>query len=168
MIRQPQEWDRIVNETIQNHINSSGVCCFGGNENSILLWSHYADSHKGVCLKFDVLADSDFFVFPLKVKYQKKFPVFNYLKDSKRIFDTLIKTKSDVWAYEEEVRVLKLMFGSHSFKKTTLVEIIFGCKSDASEINRIKQLAINNGYGHLTFKKAVMMQRQYGLDFTII
>jgi hypothetical protein len=28
------------------------VCCFSGNDDNILMWSHYADSHKGICLRF--------------------------------------------------------------------------------------------------------------------
>jgi hypothetical protein len=28
------------------------VCCFSGNKKSILMWSHYADNHKGICLSF--------------------------------------------------------------------------------------------------------------------
>ena len=28
------------------------VCCFSGKVDNILMWSHYADSHKGICLRF--------------------------------------------------------------------------------------------------------------------
>ncbi len=168
MISKPQEWDKIVNETIQTQINASGVCCFGGNADNILLWSHYTDSHKGVCLKFDVLADLDFFVFPMKVTYQPNYPIYNHLKNQTQLVDSLIKTKSDVWTYEEEVRIVKLKPGLHKFKKTALVEVIFGCKSNESEIKRIKDLANNNGYSHLKFSKATLKIRQYGLDFVSI
>jgi hypothetical protein len=33
---------------------SYGVSCFSESWNSILMWSHYADRHKGICLGFDV------------------------------------------------------------------------------------------------------------------
>ena len=28
------------------------VCCFSGTDKNILMWSHYADYHQGICLKF--------------------------------------------------------------------------------------------------------------------
>jgi hypothetical protein len=33
------------------------VCCFSGNDDSILMWSHYADSHTGICLRFRPIKD---------------------------------------------------------------------------------------------------------------
>lgn len=168
MISKPQEWDKIVNETVQKHINASGVCCFGGNADNILLWSHYTDSHKGVCLKFDILEDPDFFVFPMKVNYQPNYPTYNHVKDQSQLVDALIKTKSDVWTYEEEVRIVKLKTGLHKFKKTALIELIFGCKSSDTEIQRIKNLAIKNGFAHLKFSKATLKKKQYGLDFITV
>lgn len=29
------------------------MCCFAGVPNSILMWSHYADRHRGVCIGFE-------------------------------------------------------------------------------------------------------------------
>jgi Protein of unknown function (DUF2971) len=34
--------------------NSFGICCFSKTHENILLWSHYSDSHKGMCLIFDL------------------------------------------------------------------------------------------------------------------
>ena len=31
-----------------------GVLCFGRSRRSPVLWSHYADKHRGICLGFDV------------------------------------------------------------------------------------------------------------------
>jgi hypothetical protein len=33
------------------------VCCFSGKVDNILMWSHYADSHKGICLRFRSVKD---------------------------------------------------------------------------------------------------------------
>lgn len=35
------------------------VCCFSGKDNNILMWSHYADSHQGICLRFRSKKDWD-------------------------------------------------------------------------------------------------------------
>jgi hypothetical protein len=165
MICKPDEWDKLVNEASQNVLNSSGICCFCGNEDNILLWSYYTDSHKGVCLKFDILSDPDFFVYPLKVIYQKEYPLYNHLKDEPKLIDFLVKTKSEVWAHEKEVRIMKNTNGFHTFKKTALTEIIFGCNCSDTDIQRIKNLALTNGYTNTTFKKAVLKKFEYGMDF---
>lgn len=165
VFNKPNEWDKIVKTNIRKIINSSGICCFGGNETNILLWSHYTNSHKGVCLKFDILKDPSFFVTPLPVIYKNSYPIYNHLRDQGKLVDSLVKTKSDLWAYEEEVRVVKLDNGLHEFKKSALVEIIFGCKCPDEEIERIKTLAITNGFINTTFKRAILKPLQYGLDF---
>jgi len=35
------------------------VCCFSGKDDNILMWSHYADSHQGICLRFRSEKDWD-------------------------------------------------------------------------------------------------------------
>lgn len=35
------------------------VCCFSGKDDNILMWSHYADSHQGICLRFRSKKDWD-------------------------------------------------------------------------------------------------------------
>ena len=31
-----------------------GVCCFTASSSSILMWSHYADNHRGICVEYDI------------------------------------------------------------------------------------------------------------------
>lgn len=39
---------------IKNQIKDKfGICCFSNTYKEILLWTHYANSHKGMCLMFD-------------------------------------------------------------------------------------------------------------------
>jgi hypothetical protein len=161
----PGKWEKILNESITNIMARNGVCCFAGNESNLLMWSHYSNSHRGVCLKFDALKDLDFFVFPLPVNYQLEYPNYNHLGDRQDILKSLILTKSEHWKYEEEQRVLKPnKVGLHQFKKPALVEIIFGCKCTDEDIKKYIELAKNNGFV-VRFKRAVKKHREYGLDF---
>jgi hypothetical protein len=150
----PGKWEYILNTSITNIMARNGVCCFVGNESNLLMWSHYSNSHKGVCLKFDALKDPDFFVFPLPVNYQTEYPNYNHLVDRQNILRSLIMTKSDHWKYEEEQRVLKTnQVGLHQFKKTALVEIIFGCRCSEEDIRKYIDLAKTHGF-EAKFKKA--------------
>lgn len=77
------------------------VSCFSQNNDSILMWSHYSNSHKGFCLEYDFKMLKEAITLPLPVKYSNDLPnnVDNKLE--------LIFTKSKEWSYEEEWRLVK-------------------------------------------------------------
>ena len=35
-------------------LNSYRICCFSSRYDSILMWSHYADENKGICVEYDL------------------------------------------------------------------------------------------------------------------
>lgn len=90
-----------------------GLICFSSTEVSssdeILLWSHYADSHKGVRIYFDLnqFKVKSKSVYP--VDYCAIRPLLNPLvpiEKQERIFSNLTVSKSDIWEYEKEYRWL--------------------------------------------------------------
>ena len=63
-----------------------------------LLWAHYADSHKGICIEYEYTLNRENPIATLhKVKYQSEI-AFNELSDGFRI-------KAEDWQYENEVRL---------------------------------------------------------------
>lgn len=46
--------DGLISPNERNYfpVKVPAVCCFSKREDAILMWSHYADSHKGICLRF--------------------------------------------------------------------------------------------------------------------
>lgn len=78
-----------------------GVICFSKGWSNPVLWSHYADKHRGVCLGFDILEE------PVDIKYisRKMLPKFdNGLCDETTKEFLSIKYKG--WKYEDEIRIL--------------------------------------------------------------
>jgi Protein of unknown function (DUF2971) len=162
--KNPAGWKEMVSNTIHKSVNEKGVCCFASNNDNILMWSHYTNSHKGICLKFDVLADTDFFSVPFHVNYSKDYPYYNHLKDNSQLVKHLMQTKADIWQYEGEVRVLKLTAGAYEFKKEALKEICFGwCNCTTDEIKRIKNLVQANNF-NVVFTKATKSAEQFSLN----
>lgn len=115
----PYEWKCVRSEdelsqmaleqTSQTTFDRLGVICFGRSWKSILMWSHYGDKHKGICLGFDV-ADEVI----RKVRYVSEVEVVGNFKDlppadlkivGTRIIDKLFEAKYAGWSYEDEVRV---------------------------------------------------------------
>ena len=112
-----------------------GLLCLSEVPDDLLMWSHYADSHRGVCLVFDWQAP--FFAEAQAVTYQKRRPCINPILQSRdEMLDNALLTKSDHWRYEKEWRVFqyKQGFGKYSFPPSTLVGIILGAQ--ISEANR--------------------------------
>lgn len=46
-----RDFELILNGAAKRVIQRKGVACFMSVCDNLLMWSHYADSHKGVCLK---------------------------------------------------------------------------------------------------------------------
>jgi len=86
--------------------STNGLLCFSADWTSPLLWSNYADSHRGICLGFDVRRS-----FVEQVKYRDK-RIRAELDDedpdpyalSPKEQDLLRLTKCHEWKYEQEWR----------------------------------------------------------------
>ena len=71
-------FERRINGVLHRSLNEHGICCFAPTADSVLMWSHYTDSHRGLCLKFDLLADPGAFSLPFKVEYHDEYPRWNH------------------------------------------------------------------------------------------
>lgn len=116
-----------------NKFRDYGVACFTQNIKSILMWSHYADGHKGFCLEFgsDHLPFSDIKKI-FKVKYTRVYPTLNPVDVILgRILPSkpeLLLTKSSQWKYEKEWRLFKVKGDTKvPYKPEALTGIYFGC-----------------------------------------
>ena len=81
-----------------------GILCFSENWNNPVMWAHYADRYKGVCLGFDV-AESTSMGDPLlgQVKYVAERLRWPPEWDLQFAYDLLF-TKFSHWGYEQEWR----------------------------------------------------------------
>ncbi len=75
-----------------------GMICFCKQWHNPLLWSHYADKHRGMCLGFDVDDRGLKAVKYVAKSSNLKFPL------TKESTDELLFTKYRDWQYEEELR----------------------------------------------------------------
>jgi len=100
--RVQQRWNKIVEQTSQN----LRVCSFSLNKNSLLLWSHYAEEHKGVCIEYDFVDVNVVRTFIQPVLYSEKvykIGLFEEYTIMQLIASSLIKAKD--WSYEQEWRL---------------------------------------------------------------
>jgi DUF2971 family protein len=116
----PWEWKSVCSDdeqtqwalssTEQQVIEDWSAACFGRSWKNILMWSHYGDRHKGICLGFDVPDE-----LIKEVNYVESLEVIGALTDFEtdertnegiRILDKLFSAKYARWCYEEEIRVI--------------------------------------------------------------
>jgi Protein of unknown function (DUF2971) len=121
----------------EQELERFGVVCLTTVKDDILMWSHYAGSHSGVCLGYKPSADAMDFAYAYRVMYQKSRPQFNLMHSmvEQNIFEALV-TKSDSWSYEKEWRMLnhRIENRTRPYPPAALVEIVFGY--DISDTNR--------------------------------
>lgn len=93
-------------DALRRNASLFGVLCLTPHPDNLLMWSHYGDGHKGVCVGFDT--DIDFFRISMPVVYQDDYPEIRPgLKSNDQILQATILTKGRCWEYEHEWRVLK-------------------------------------------------------------
>lgn len=107
--RRPASPQFIANlrEASARSVNQAGILSLSARPDQVLMWSHYAASHAGICLRFNRAPWAFPFRAAQKVIYSAQRPVLNPITDDASAqVDKAILTKADAWAYEEEWRVV--------------------------------------------------------------
>ena len=99
------------------------VCSLSGNPRSVIMWSHYANAHKGICLEFEITSASPIIYLETE-KFERRFSASHMTRlftrlDAKENSTTtklaymveklkrLYNTKTYDWAYENEWRIFR-------------------------------------------------------------
>lgn len=126
------------------------ICSFSRTYKHGLMWSFYADEHRGCCFEVEVDDCSDLWEKVL-VDYKENF--YN-LNDSSTVIEILSR-KSKQWNYEKEVRFLKKSNTDTMYLPVKIKKIYLGmrmCDEDKKLIKKIVN-AINSGIEIIEMKK---------------
>ncbi len=136
-----------LNEEITMKRDRSFIYCLSEKRNSQLMWSHYANNHKGFCIGYDfekLLGLHNIDMLP--VIYSKDFFVIDTLEKFKNHMDIFMKSvrrKSLDWSYEKEWRIFGEYKINESNQKGMISEmpipfnIYMGCKIEKELENQI-------------------------------
>lgn len=107
----------------------TGLMCFSGGWNHPIMWSHYAEQHRGLCLGFDLPNDP---TKVLKVRYKPTLQPFpKKVEDVNELLAKKILTvKNACWLYEEEYR----WFPSMNEKRHGIAYVDFGVELQLTEV----------------------------------
>lgn len=135
-------------------ISDFGVVCYSRFYSKRLMWSHYADSHKGMCLVFDIPKEIVYETF-VKVEYGEEIPDAYFNIDDMDNWSRLmkiVKTKSNEWKHEEEYRQVYKKKNFYEDYPGRLSEIIFGSKTTRLDINLVINI-LRNYYSEIIISK---------------
>ena len=151
-------------EVGKNH----GLLCFSSDWTNPVLWSHYADKHRGICLGFDVATvDGNGLPYLIPVQYKHKMLPWPNRAFEEGDMVALMRTKFRHWAYEGEYRVFTtlkdpseegLYFCEFS-DVLVLKEIILGphCQESVQELTD----EIVKDYSDVTVRKARLSYEKF-------
>ena len=94
-----------LSQSVRNTLSEAGIFSLSAKPDHPLMWSHYADCHRGICIEFNWEALRLCRLTPVNIEYSKARPVVDPILDSPGLTlrDSLL-TKADVWQYEAEWR----------------------------------------------------------------
>lgn len=171
--------------------NVGGVTCFCSDKadisKEILMWSHYADSHKGIRIFFDtskmklkgtslfkiVYIPERLLLDPLELKISGE-PIHE-------IFNKVIESKSDIWEYEAEYRLLvfyKMCTREVNSEGRSIfffeidpqaikgidLGVAIGEKLKLDIIDAVKRPELR----HVLLREASINRKHYALDYSIV
>jgi hypothetical protein len=124
------------------------VYCMCPDVKNALMWSHYADKHRGICLEFNVKNYT--ICSAMEVQYFSEFPMTRQYSND--LLESLLPlfAKSDIWKYEKEFRLvtqesanrtphdtLESDQGQLKLSDGALRSIIVGCQGRYDEVRAL-------------------------------
>ncbi|AEG04214.1 DUF2971 domain-containing protein [Sinorhizobium meliloti] len=141
---------RIWTEIRADFSKTWGLICMAETWREPLLWGHYADKHRGLCLGFDVDPQKWTLVDYVKQRPALLFGWALSVEQRAEVVKRMIRIKFDAWSYERERRRfynLNLLppdpVSGHYFapllNDMTLAEVIVGHRSSVTR-ERLKRI----------------------------
>jgi len=147
------------------------ICSFCAKPDNPIVWSHYADSHRGFCLIFD--ADNEVFGDAIKVDYRDEYPTLDVTEvDDEKIVKETVSLKFTDWEYEDEFRLvsaepsfpdaLLVQNNKWTFPSEMLIGVIFGLRISDQDRQLIMDLCVGRPNSFM-YKKAILHDDRFVL-----
>lgn len=155
-------------EEIKNYKSKLGIYSLSTTYSEELMWAHYANSHKGFCIEYQIDKLKDKYLAPemvneLKVNYEPKPQTFSYLdlKEKNRTLEKLFATKSLNWSYEKEIRLIFDSFELKDYHPSALTGLYFGTEFP---LNQRRQLIDSLHNRDIVFYEMYRENNSYNLN----
>jgi len=152
------------------------LCSFSRTCTHPLLWSHYADSHRGVAIEFD--SECAEFSKAQPVDYRQEYPMFSGVSrhfNISQLEHAALLVKSHIWEYEEESRLISSPHGRaaestigidhiYRFPPEAMTAVTFGCQASKETKALVREWLGERTKG-ITFMQAKLHSTRFELEF---
>lgn len=172
-----------VNQTVRAGLSTCKILCLTDSPTNQLMWAYYADSNRGVVLRFEQEPGADSpYSMAKEVRYKKEIPrlfsedeLSDFLSgivvfDKQRRIDDLVYTKSEAWSHEREWRLYsgdgRNKHAPHEdvkFGHRELTGVILGCRMGEQERLEIVEL-VKQLYPHAEILQSSTLNHMYELE----
>ncbi len=148
-------------------LNKTGLFCVSTELKSLLMWSHYADHHRGVCVELITERSPAILQQLVQVEYllqTPRYPIFE--RDKFLMAQKCLCVKSKEWSYENEWRV----FGAGNAGKTLPLErgsiscVYLGARISSADEVRVIQM-VKQADDEIQVMRSKLKPDAYELEF---
>ena len=157
-----------IKRELDLELGEEGVLSLSATWKSGLMWSHYADEHRGICIEYDTRDQAHprlkavIYKGPRAIKTRDlyRWKLRNDPAAKEQVFKTYFYTKSNEWKYEKEWRDVSESNGvaDSPFRITA---ILFGLRCDGSVIKSIVKLL--NEHPQIKIWQVLPKNEEFGL-----
>lgn len=140
---------QILKKLFQNILDMKdhklGIFSLSKSYTDELLWAHYAYSHQGFCIEYDLekLLRGQIPAYRyFDVSYITNIPDLSFKhiisqKDENLLIKTMLGYKSKRWEYENEIRIITENYGLQNYDYRAIKSIYFGLKMSNDQIEEM-------------------------------
>jgi hypothetical protein len=171
------DFQRFLNKRL-HELNNFGIfsASHKASLTNPLLWSHYANEHKGICLGYSIpinlCSPVSGVIGIVNVKYGENTLTEWFLdlplntKIHAIAFEEMMKMiltiKSSCWQYEDEVRVIRSRAGNLLIDQSYLHHICFGLNTSEEDKTLIREIVTKFGYD-VGYSQICRTQNDFGI-----
>ncbi|NBA84774.1 DUF2971 domain-containing protein [Emticicia sp. CRIBPO] len=153
-------------DSMENYLKGLGVLSLTEDNRNLVLWSHYADNHRGYCIEYglnkDEIKGTD--LESLKIELKKvEYSDSPFLLQGFRDIDFLLKVKHTDWEYEREHRFISNKAGLHRIPENSIKSIYLGANCSSFVEERLLCLCKEIG---IELYRCSFKSHSYNLEFT--
>ncbi len=133
---------------------------------NLLMWSHYAQEHTGICFQFHVPSAPVQLAVSLRVEYSDDFVRINWAERETagvKVAEAL-RRKARAWSYEGERRIIVRLAANTPlpFQPAGLVGVILGMRASDSTVELVAQRCADRNHTHGTQTRIFRAQKVPG------
>jgi len=163
LLRESEDY-RTIRDSIRDNKSQIGMCSFSEVHDHELMWAHYADQFRGICIAYsflklrDGLADNVSFV---RMFYNETVPTIRLSEQAPdELAKMVLSYKNYRWLYEREWRMFASL-GKSSYRPTDCVTRVYL----GSRIEDDDRIRIQNRLKRPKIKTSDMSIDKYSISF---